>query len=97
MNSTSYVLKSDLPGDKRLFKKFGRERFNCSRNLYRKDILSHYACVNSISFSRDGEMFVSGMFFELLPYKENVYHNQQNFQILLGKICFELYDIKKYN
>uniref|UniRef100_T1JJB3 Uncharacterized protein n=1 Tax=Strigamia maritima TaxID=126957 RepID=T1JJB3_STRMM len=37
-----------------------KDRLYCARNLYRKDLYSHYGCVNAIEFSTDGEWLVSG-------------------------------------
>lgn len=37
------------------------ERLAKARNLYRKDLLAHYGCVNAIEFSKDGEYLISGM------------------------------------
>lgn len=36
------------------------ERLDKSRNLFRKDLLSHYGCVNAIEFLKDGDLIVSG-------------------------------------
>ncbi|XP_044599118.1 DDB1- and CUL4-associated factor 5 isoform X1 [Cotesia glomerata] len=35
-------------------------RFSNSENLYRKDLMSHYGCVNAIEFSKEGHLLVSG-------------------------------------
>ncbi|CAH1117192.1 unnamed protein product [Phaedon cochleariae] len=35
-------------------------RFANARNLFRKDLVSHYGCVNAVEFSVDGEFIVSG-------------------------------------
>lgn len=40
-----------------------RERLNVARNLYRRDLVAHYGCVNAIEFSDEGELLVSGEFF----------------------------------
>lgn len=40
-----------------------RERLQCAKSLYKKDLLSHYGCVNAIEFSNDGNFMVSGLFF----------------------------------
>lgn len=37
-----------------------RERLNVSRNLYRRDLMAHFGCVNAIEFSEEGELLVSG-------------------------------------
>lgn len=39
---------------------FYRQRMKCAKNLYKKDLLSHYGCVNAIEFSHDGNYLVSG-------------------------------------
>lgn len=36
-------------------------RFSNSENLYRKDLMSHYGCVNAIEFSKEGHLLVSGL------------------------------------
>lgn len=38
------------------------ERLRIARNLYKKDLVSHYGCVNAIEFSAEGELLVSGEF-----------------------------------
>lgn len=37
-----------------------RQRFASAKNLYRKDLFSHFGCVNAIEFSRNGEWLLSG-------------------------------------
>lgn len=37
-----------------------RERLASSRNLYRKNLVAHYGCVNAIEFSSSGDLLVSG-------------------------------------
>lgn len=44
---------------KNLFK----ERLNIAKNLYRKDLISHFGCVNAIEFSNEGELLISGNVF----------------------------------
>lgn len=39
-----------------------RERMNIAKNLYRKDLVSHFGCVNAIEFSNEGELLISGEF-----------------------------------
>ncbi|XP_065081570.1 uncharacterized protein LOC135704072 [Ochlerotatus camptorhynchus] len=36
------------------------ERLRIARNLYKKDLVSHYGCVNAIEFSQEGQLLVSG-------------------------------------
>ena len=38
-----------------------RGRFDSAQDLYRKDLYSHYGCVNAIEFSDDGQWLVSGL------------------------------------
>lgn len=37
-----------------------RERLANARNLYRKNLIAHYGCVNAIEFSRVGDLLISG-------------------------------------
>lgn len=37
-----------------------RERMALARNLYKRDLVAHFGCVNAIEFSGDGELLVSG-------------------------------------
>lgn len=39
---------------------FLQSRLEVSKNLYRKDLYSHFGCVNAIEFSSDGQCLVSG-------------------------------------
>lgn len=41
-----------------------RERLASARNLYRKNLVSHYGCVNAIEFSSVGDLLISGILFE---------------------------------
>nr|XP_032521050.1 DDB1- and CUL4-associated factor 5 isoform X2 [Danaus plexippus plexippus] len=36
------------------------KRLNASKNLYRRDLVCHFGCVNAIEFSYNGELLVSG-------------------------------------
>lgn len=47
-------LLSDLKTE--LFNK----RLNAAKNLYRRDLVCHFGCVNAIEFSSNGELLVSG-------------------------------------
>lgn len=62
MNILHYYREALYYGDTLAAKKCIKKRFKCCHNLYRKTILGHYGCVNSISFSNDGELFSSGCF-----------------------------------
>lgn len=37
-----------------------RARLKFAKNLYKKDLISHFGCVNAIEFSREGDLLVSG-------------------------------------
>jgi len=39
---------------------FLRKKLSACHNLYSKDLLGHYGCVNAIDFSQDGRLLVSG-------------------------------------
>lgn len=43
-----------------------RERLASARNLYRKNLVSHYGCVNAIEFSSVGDLLISGIYFSSL-------------------------------
>lgn len=36
------------------------ERMNIAKNLYRRNLVSHFGCVNAIEFSNEGELLISG-------------------------------------
>lgn len=38
-----------------------RERLANAKNLYRKDLIAHYGCVNAIEFSSVGDLLISGI------------------------------------
>ncbi|VVC90567.1 unnamed protein product, partial [Leptidea sinapis] len=37
-----------------------KNRLNAAKNLFRRDLVCHFGCVNAIEFSRNGELLVSG-------------------------------------
>lgn len=39
-----------------------RERLASAKNLYRKNLVAHYGCVNAIEFSSVGDLLISGNF-----------------------------------
>lgn len=43
-------------------RKLFRERLASARNLYCKNLVSHYGCVNAIEFSTLGDLLISGKF-----------------------------------
>ncbi|XP_059810999.1 DDB1- and CUL4-associated factor 5 [Hypanus sabinus] len=51
----------ELSGDRFLKEGFQRQRLSGCRNLFKKDLLGHFGCVNAIEFSGGaGELLVSG-------------------------------------
>ncbi|CAB3249316.1 unnamed protein product [Arctia plantaginis] len=54
LNKREYGLLPDFKSD--LFK----TRLNVAKNLYRRDLVCHFGCVNAIEFSSNGELLVSG-------------------------------------
>ncbi|CAO1443202.1 unnamed protein product [Diamesa serratosioi] len=54
LNRNSGLLKSDFRS--KLFK----DRLSIVKNLYKKDLICHYGCVNAIEFSHDGNWLISG-------------------------------------
>lgn len=40
---------------------FGK-RLNAAKNLYRRELVCHFGCVNAIEFSSNGELLVSGKY-----------------------------------
>ncbi|XP_043554031.1 DDB1- and CUL4-associated factor 5 [Chiloscyllium plagiosum] len=50
-----------VTGDRFLREAFQRQRLSACRNLFKKDLLGHFGCVNAIEFSSGaGELLVSG-------------------------------------
>ncbi|XP_047355717.1 integrin alpha-8-like isoform X1 [Vespa velutina] len=56
----SYVFSRQVDDKIDHCKRLVNSRFGGSENLFRKDLLSHYGCVNAIEFSRQGDLLVSG-------------------------------------
>lgn len=60
INPLGYVINRPYTGSVEVKNKLLKERLAKARNLYRKDLLAHYGCVNAIEFSEEGELLVSG-------------------------------------
>lgn len=60
VNPLRYIIQRQYKDDIIIKNKLFSERFAKARNLYRKDLLAHYGCVNAIEFSEDGEYLISG-------------------------------------
>lgn len=61
-STLSYVIARQIDDKVDYCKSLVNARFGNSENLYRKDLLSHYGCVNAIEFSNQGDLLVSGEF-----------------------------------
>lgn len=59
-NPLGYLVKRQYNDRLNINKQLLRERLYSARNLYRKDLLAHYGCVNAIEFSNKGELLASG-------------------------------------
>lgn len=56
-----FLSQRGLEGDPLLTHDFQRRRLRGCRNLYKKDLLGHFGCVNAIEFSNNGgQWLVSG-------------------------------------
>lgn len=56
-----FLSQRGLAGDPLLTQDFQRRRLRGCRNLYKKDLLGHFGCVNAIEFSNNGgQWLVSG-------------------------------------
>lgn len=56
-----FLSQRGLHGDPLLAQDFQRRRLRGCRNLYKKDLLGHFGCVNAIEFSNNGgQWLVSG-------------------------------------
>lgn len=59
-NPLSCVLTRQINDNVNYCKRLVNSRLETSDNMYRKDLLSHYGCVNAIEFSKQGDLIVSG-------------------------------------
>ncbi|GCC46854.1 hypothetical protein chiPu_0030801, partial [Chiloscyllium punctatum] len=56
----SFLGRRAVTGDRFLREAFQRQRLSACRNLFKKDLLGHFGCVNAIEFSSGaGELLVS--------------------------------------
>lgn len=60
INPLNYIINRQYKDIIHIKKKLFGERLTASKNLYQKDLFSHYGCVNAIEFSAEGELMVSG-------------------------------------
>ncbi|CAH2094703.1 unnamed protein product [Euphydryas editha] len=59
-NPLPYITKREYGLLHNLKSQIFNKRLNAAKNLYRRDLVCHYGCVNAIEFSSNGELFVSG-------------------------------------
>ncbi|XP_034174647.2 DDB1- and CUL4-associated factor 5 isoform X1 [Osmia lignaria lignaria] len=59
-NPLSYLIARQIDDKVNHCKRLVNARFKNSENLFKKDLLSHYGCVNAIEFSNQGDLLVSG-------------------------------------
>ncbi|XP_037046872.1 DDB1- and CUL4-associated factor 5 [Bradysia coprophila] len=60
-NSVGHVINRQMGQNVHNFRKtIFRERLNVAKTLYKKDLISHFGCVNAIEFSEEGEWLISG-------------------------------------
>lgn len=57
LNNREYGLLPDFKSE------FFKSRLNVAKNLYRRDLVCHFGCVNAIEFSSNGELLISGIYF----------------------------------
>ncbi|KAJ8683820.1 hypothetical protein QAD02_019612 [Eretmocerus hayati] len=59
-NPLTYILRRQIDEKKNYCKKLIDARFANAQNLFRKNLYSHYGCVNAIEFSNQGDLLISG-------------------------------------
>jgi hypothetical protein len=66
LNPLRHIIERQYKDNVFIKNKIFKERLAKARNLYRKDLLAHYGCVNAIEFSAEGDLLVSGMSYLLV-------------------------------
>jgi hypothetical protein len=59
-NPLGYILNRQINDRINYCKELVDARFSGAQNLFRKDLYSHYGCINAIEFSKEGDLLVSG-------------------------------------
>ncbi|XP_072929778.1 uncharacterized protein [Epargyreus clarus] len=59
-NPVPYIGKREYGLVPNIKSQFFNNRLNAAKNLYRRDLVCHFGCVNAIEFSSNGELLVSG-------------------------------------
>lgn len=62
INPISYIVQRQYDTSVYIKNELFNKRLASAKNLFRKDLLSHYGCVNAIEFSNEGELLISGKF-----------------------------------
>lgn len=52
--------ESGLDAASRFQSKLFKDRLSISKNLFKRDLLAHFGCVNAIEFSKEGDWLISG-------------------------------------
>lgn len=58
--------QSGIIGSNSFQSKLFKNRLSVAKNLFKKDLVSHYGCVNAIEFSNDGNFLTSGNFIKIV-------------------------------
>lgn len=56
----TYITKREYGFLHNLKAQLFNKRLDAAKNLYRRDLVCHFGCVNAIEFSGNGELLVSG-------------------------------------
>lgn len=59
-SSLPYITKREYGLLHDLKSQLYNKRLDAAKNLYRRDLVCHFGCVNAIEFSSNGELLVSG-------------------------------------
>lgn len=59
-NPVGFLCNREYDGSPNIARRLLYARSNNVKNLYSKDLLSHFGCVNAIEFSNGGEYLASG-------------------------------------
>ncbi|KAH9636444.1 hypothetical protein HF086_006259 [Spodoptera exigua] len=60
-NPLPYVYKREYGDIRNIKSNFFNKRLAVAKNLYRRDLVCHFGCVNAIEFSSNGELLVSAI------------------------------------
>lgn len=80
LNPLRHFIERQYKDDLFIKNKIFKERLAKARNLYRKDLLAHYGCVNAIEFSAEGDLLVSGKFY--INYETKIGVNEILFSLV---------------